>query len=327
MPAKTAVLLTNLGTPERLERAAVQRFLQEFLSDPYVVNLPRLLWQPLLRGLILPIRSGKTLSAYQRVWRGDGSPLLVFSQRQTDALQAALGEQVRVGLAMRYGQPAFAETLASLLDGGIERLVVLPLYPQYSRTTTETSRVHLRQTLNAFGESPEIEFIDSYHDHPDYIAALAESVREQWRTRQNHLLMSFHGLPKIYVERGDPYQDQCETTARLLADALGLADSDWSLGYQSRFGRQTWLQPYTADLLHEMGASSPDAVDVICPGFAADCLETLDEIEIEYRRHYIDCGGREFRYISALNDGRLHIEMMRSLVQPRLADEVRPESN
>lgn len=319
MSVKVAVLLTNLGTPDRLDRAAVKQFLGEFLSDPLVVNLPRIFWLPLLHGIILPLRSGNTLQGYQRVWRNDGSPLLAHSLHQAEALQSALGDSTRVALAMRYGNPSYPKVLEDLLVGGVEKLIVLPLYPQFSRTTTETSRLHLHSCLARLNATVEVEFIDNYHDHPAYIAALAESVRDHWTVGQRHLLMSFHGLPQINIERGDPYQSQCEATARLLADELGLDDKAWSLGYQSRFGKQKWIQPYTADVLHEMGASGLDSVDVICPGFAADCLETLDEIEVEYRKHFEDCGGREFNYIPALNDRESHIAMMQQLVEPHLS--------
>jgi len=318
MPVKTAVLLTNLGTPDRLERASVMRFLQAFLSDPMVVGLPRLLWLPLLYGFILPLRSGKTLAAYSRVWGEHGSPLMEYSLKQQASLQHRLGEHTRVALAMRYGNPSFEATLKSLLTDGIEKLVVLPLYPQFSITTTETTRVHLDKCLARLKLAPAIEFIDSYHDHPAYIEALAKSVRDHWQQHQHHLLISFHGLPQVNVERGDPYQEQCETSARLLVEKLALDDSQWSIGYQSRFGKQTWIQPYTADVLRDLANRGVKAVDVICPGFSADCLETLDEIQIEYRDFFIEHGGEQFHYIAALNDDDSHIEMMRDLVQPYL---------
>lgn len=318
MPASTAVLLTNLGTPDRLDRAAVQRFLCEFLSDPLVVRLPRVLWLPLLYGIILPLRSGKTLAAYTRVWSEAGSPLLAFAERQRAALQQVLREQARVDLAMRYGNPSYASVLRLLRDAGVDRIVVLPLYPQYSVTTTATSYKHLKTTLQELDYAPELEFIGYYPDHPAYIAALAESVSEHWQRGQRHLLMSFHGLPQANVERGDPYQAQCEQTARLLAARLGLQDTDWSIGYQSRFGKQAWIQPYTADVLRALAQRGVTEVDVICPGFSADCLETLDEIEVEYRDEYLRLGGEAFDYIPALNDRPAHIEMMRQLVLPRL---------
>ncbi len=319
MPAKTAVLLTNLGTPDALERASVKRFLKEFLSDPLVVRLPRVFWLPLLYGIILPLRSGKTLQAYSRVWSEAGSPLMTYSNKQRDALQQKLFEQAHVELAMRYGNPSYESVLRLLRDAGVEKLVVLPLYPQYSVTTTATSYKHLKNTLNELGYAPMLEFIGYYPDHPEYIEALAESIREHWHQGQRHLLMSFHGLPQANVDQGDPYQLQCEKTAKLLAAKLGLGDSDWSIGYQSRFGKQTWIQPYTSDVLHRLVERGIRAVDVVCPGFSSDCLETLDEIEVEYRNEFLELGGEEFNYIHALNDRDSHIEMMRSLVQPYLS--------
>jgi ferrochelatase len=319
MPAKTAVILTNLGTPDTLELGSVKRFLKEFLSDPLVVRLPRLLWLPLLYGVILPLRSPKTLQAYGRVWGEDGSPLMAYANRQRQALQQKLLEQAHVELAMRYGNPSFISVLRLLRTAGVDKLVVLPLYPQYSVTTTATSYKHLLNSLKQLDYAPKIEFIGYYPDHPAYIAALAESVREHRQPGERHLLMSFHGLPQANVDRGDPYQRQCEQSARLLADTLGLKDSDWSIGYQSRFGKQTWIQPYTSDVLRQLVARDIKTVDVVCPGFSADCLETLDEIKVEYRHEFIQLGGAELDYIPALNDRDAHIEMMRQLVEPYLS--------
>ena len=319
MSARTAVLLTNLGTPDRLDRSSVKRFLSEFLSDPLVVRLPRLFWLPLLYGVILPLRSGKTLQGYSRIWSDDGSPLLAYSNRQRTALQQKLLQQAHVDLAMRYGNPSYQSVLRLLRDAGIEKLVVLPLYPQYSVTTTATSYKHLKNTLRDLEYAPTLEFIGHYAEHPVYIDALAASIREHWLRGQRHLLMSFHGLPQANVDRGDPYQKQCENTAKLLAARLGLDDSAWSLGYQSRFGKQTWIQPYTSDLLHRLVERGVKAIDIVCPGFSVDCLETLDEIEVEYRTEFLALGGEQFSYIRALNDRDAHIEMMRSLVQPYLS--------
>jgi len=318
MPATTAVLLTNLGTPDSLELGSVKRFLREFLSDPLVVRLPRLLWLPLLYGVILPLRSPKTLQAYSRVWSEAGSPLLDIANRQRQALQERLFEQAQVELAMRYGNPSYSSVLRLLRSAGVERLIVLPLYPQYSVTTTATSYKHLLQNLKQLDYSPSIEFIGYYPDHPAYIDALAESVREHRNPGERHLLMSFHGLPQANVDRGDPYQRQCENSAQLLAARLELEPSDWSIGYQSRFGKQTWIQPYTSDVLKGLVARGIKAVDIVCPGFSADCLETLDEIKVEYRHEFMQLGGEEFDYIPALNDRNGHIEMMRQLIEPYL---------
>jgi len=320
MTHKTAVILTNLGTPAALDKVSVKRFLKQFLSDRRVVEIPRLPWWLILNGIILPIRSSKTLEGYERIWLDDGSPLLVYSQKQQVALQVLLGDETRVKLAMRYGEPSFHAVVESLLNDGFNRLIVLPLYPQNSATTTATSFHHLTDTIAARRDLPSIHFIDSYYDHPAYIEALAASVRRHWQinTQQNHLLMSFHGLPQINVDRGDPYYDQCLETASLLAAQLDLKDSDWSLSFQSRFGKQVWLKPYTSDVLPDLVEKGIKSVDVICPGFAADCLETLDEIKIEYRHLFIEAGGEVFNYIPALNDETGHIEMMRELVRPYL---------
>lgn len=320
MPAKTAVILTNLGTPDTLELSSVKRFLKEFLSDPLVVRLPRLLWLPLLYGVILPLRSPKTLQAYSRVWDTDGSPLMAYANKQREALQQKLLEHAHVELAMRYGNPSFVSVLRLLRDAGVNKLVVLPLYPQYSVTTTATSYKHLLNSMKELDYAPKIEFIGYYPDHPAYIAALAESIREHRQPGERHLLMSFHGLPQANVDRGDPYQRQCEQSARLLADSLGLKDSAWSIGYQSRFGKQTWIQPYTSDVLQSLVTRGIKSVDVVCPGFSADCLETLDEIKVEYRHEFLEHGGEEFDYIPALNDRAAHIEMMRQLVLPYLSN-------
>ena len=316
MSSKTAVLLTNLGTPDALDKASIKRFLKQFLSDPRVVEIPRPVWWLILNGIILPIRSGKTLQAYARVWQEQGSPLLVYSQKQQAALQALVGDKATVALAMRYGKPSFQSVVDKLLKEGFKRIIVLPLYPQNSATTTATSFYHLADVLAKRRDLPSIHFIDNYHDDPAYIDALTGSVKQHWQqtAQQNHLLMSFHGLPQVNVDKGDPYYDQCLKTADLLAKALGLGESDWSLSFQSRFGKQVWLKPYTADVLEALVAKGIKSVDVICPGFAADCLETLDEIKIEYRHLYIEQGGETLNYIPALNDDAAHIEMMRGLV-------------
>ena len=321
MPAKTAVLLTNLGTPETLSRASVKRFLNQFLSDPRVVEIPRLPWWLLLNGIILPLRSGKTLQGYERIWTDAGSPLMAYALRQQSALQQKLGNDITVVLAMRYGNPSFETVVGKLMESGLARLIVLPLYPQNSATTTATTFHHLADSLAKYRNLPSVHFIDSYHEHPAYIEALSNSVRAHWQkvTRQNHLLLSFHGLPQINIDRGDPYYDQCQKTAALLVEQLGLDEANWSLCFQSRFGKQVWLKPYTSDILSQLATSGTKAVDILCPGFSADCLETLDEIKIEYRDLYMAQGGEHFHYIPALNDNSDHIEMMRDLVQPYIS--------
>jgi ferrochelatase len=320
MSRKTAVLLTNLGTPAALDRSAVKQFLKEFLSDPLVVEIPRLPWWLLLNGLILPFRSAKTLRGYERIWTDEGSPLMVYAQRQAMALQRKLGDDIPVAMAMRYGEPSFKSVIGELMSGGMDRLIVLPLYPQNSATTTATTFQYLAQTLSGYRNQPSVHFIDSYYRHPAYIEALAESVRNHWNKTgsQNHLVMSFHGLPQINVDRGDPYYKQCLVTVKLLAEILELEKTDWSLCFQSRFGKQVWLKPYTRETLSELSANGIKSVDIICPGFSADCLETLDEIQIEYRDFFMQAGGEQFRYIPALNEHPDHIKMMYALLSPYL---------
>jgi len=323
MPLTTAVLLSNLGTPDSLDRSAVRRFLKQFLSDRRVVEMPWLPWWLILNGVILPMRSGRTLQAYQRIWTDQGSPLMAYSLRQQSALQEKLGSRVPVALAMRYGNPSFKTVIGKLMQSGLEQLIVLPLYPQNSATTTATTFHHLADTLAGTRHLPSIHFIDSYYQHPAYIEALASSVQAHWgnTAQRNHLLMSFHGLPQINVDRGDPYYDQCQKTANLLADQLDLEASHWSLCFQSRFGKQVWLKPYTSEVLRDIAVNGSKAVDIICPGFSADCLETLDEIDIEYRDLFMQQGGEQFHYIAALNDDDMHIEMMRTMLKPYLPNQ------
>ncbi len=320
MPAKTAVLLTNLGTPDALSKASVKRFLNQFLSDQRVVELPRIPWWLILKLIILPFRSPKSLLAYQRIWTDQGSPLLVYSKKQQSALQQKLGDKAQVALAMRYGIPAFDTVVDELLASDVNKLVVLPLYPQNSATTTATTYHHLAQTLASRRDIPSVHFIDNYHEHPAYIQALAQSVRGHWEKSgtRNHLLISFHGLPQVNVDRGDPYYRQCLQTANLLTQKLDLEASNWSCSFQSRFGRQVWLKPYTSEILTNLLKKGVQAVDIICPGFPTDCLETLDEINIECRELFVQQGGEQFHYIPALNDDANHIEMMYALVKPYL---------
>ena len=245
MPTKTAVILSNLGTPDTLTKGSVKQFLKQFLSDPRVVEIPRPIWWLILNLIILPFRSPKTLAGYARVWMKGGSPLMVVSMQQKVALQQKLGDQIPVALAMRYGKPSLQSVVDELLSEGVNHLILLPLYPQNSATTTATTFHHLAQVLAKRRDLPSIHFVDNYHDHPAYIDALTESVRDHWQQagQQNHLLMSFHGLPQVNVDRGDPYYSQCLRSAELLADKLGLLNADWSLSFQSRFGKQQWLKP------------------------------------------------------------------------------------
>ncbi|TXI06282.1 MAG: ferrochelatase [Rhizobium sp.] len=317
---KTGVLLVNLGTPDAPTPGAIRRYLREFLSDPRVVELPRAIWLPVLYGFILPFRPKKLVHAYQSVWTERGSPLLDVSRQQARQLQTLLGADVPVALAMTYGSPSVAEQLAELKQKGVGRIIVLPLYPQYSGTTTAAAMDVIFKVLAGERCLPELHTINDYHAHPAYIEALAASVRRHWQTHGagEHLLMSFHSIPQRYVKQGDPYDAQCKITAKLLAEALQLKPEQWSISFQSRLGREPWLQPYTDIILPQYAAKGIRTVDVICPGFSADCLETLEEVAIRYREDFLAAGGTGFRYIPALNADDAHIRMMQTLVQSAL---------
>jgi protoporphyrin/coproporphyrin ferrochelatase len=323
-PARAGVLLLNLGTPDAPTPAAIRPYLREFLSDRRVVDLPRALWLPILYGVILPLRPRKLAPQYARIWRPDGSPLLAITREQRKALADALardgGAPPLVLEAMRYGRPAIAAAVAELQRAGVTRLVVLPLYPQYSDTTTASALDGLRAALQALHWQPELRVIEEYHADDGYIAALAGSVREHWAAhgRGECLLLSFHGIPVRYAERGDPYGTQCEATARQLATALGLAEGQWRVAYQSRVGKAPWLQPYTDELIPQLARQGARRLDVVCPGFAADCLETLDEIAIRYAEAFVAAGGEALRYVPALNARPAHVEALARLVRSRL---------
>ncbi|NNG13894.1 MAG: ferrochelatase [Gammaproteobacteria bacterium] len=322
MPDRTGVLLCNLGTPEAPTPAAVRRYLAEFLSDPRVVEIPRLLWKLILHTVILTTRPRHVAKAYAKVWTDEGSPLLAISRRQQTALKQQLaedlGSEVPVALGMCYGKPSIAEALNELRQAGVRRLLILPLYPQYSATTTAAVFDAVVRELGRWRWLPELRMVNHYHDEPAYIEALAGSVQGYWDEHgrsSKRLLMSFHGLPKASLEAGDPYYCECHTTARLLAEKLGLTDKEWKLTFQSRFGPAEWLQPYTDETLKTWGQAGIDAVDTVCPGFAADCLETLEEMSIQNRELFIEHGGKDYRYIPALNDSAAHIGALSSLVQ------------
>lgn len=314
---KAGVLLVNLGTPDAPTPVAIRRYLREFLSDSRVVELPRALWLPVLYGFILPFRPKKLAHAYSAVWSERGSPLLAVSQQQALNLQALLGADVPVALGMTYGNPSLGDALSELKQKGVGRIVVLPLYPQYSGTTTASVFDGIARVLARERHIPELRTINDYHAHPAYIEALAASVRAYRQTHgaSEHLLMSFHSIPQRYVNQGDPYDVQCKKTAALLAEALQLKPEQWSLSFQSRLGREPWLQPYTDIVLPQYAARGIKTLDVICPGFSADCLETLEEVAIRYRADFLAAGGADFRYIPALNADEQHIRMMQALVQ------------
>lgn len=322
--AGVGVLLANLGTPDAPTPTAIRRYLRQFLSDRRVVELPRALWLPVLYGFILPFRPRRLAHAYAQVWQAEGSPLLVISRQQQAALSLALqnrlGRPLPVALAMTYGEPSIASALAELDAAGVERILLLPLYPQYSGTTTAAVLDGVFSRLSARRLLPALHTISDYHDDPGYIAALAASVHAHWQSqgRGAHLLMSFHSIPQRYVDAGDPYQRQCQATAQLLARALQLDETQWSLSYQSRIGNQPWLSPYTDLYITELAQRGYSTLDVICPGFSADCLETLEEVSLRYGETFRAAGGNALRYIPALNADEAHIDALAQLVLRQL---------
>jgi len=325
MPENLGVLMLNLGTPEAPTPTAVRRYLAEFLKDPRVVEVPRPIWWLILHGVILRVRPNRSAKAYQSVWTDRGSPLLDVARRQAAGLHLLLkqriGEGVRVELGMRYGKPSAAEALARLKAANVRRLLVLPLYPQYSATTTASTFDAVTNELSTWRWLPEIRFINHYHDDPGYIDALAESIRSAWAEHgePERLLFSFHGIPKRYFMAGDPYHCHCHKTARMVTQRLGLQDDHWMVAFQSRVGRDEWLQPYTDETLKLWGADGVKSVHVIAPGFSADCLETLEEIDVENRRYFLDAGGQSYHYIPCLNDDPQHLNMLAGLVERHCA--------
>lgn len=300
------VLLVNLGTPAAPTPEAVRTYLAEFLGDPRVVEIPRFIWLPILYGLVLRKRPAQSAAKYAKVWTGEGSPLMVHTRRQAALLGAAMPD-AKVAFAMRYGEPSIASGLAQLK--GCDEVLVVPMYPQFARSTTESIRDVLPKGTR---------MLEDFHDHPAYIAALAALVRGDWTThgQPDVLVMSFHGLPQRAIERGDPYFRQCMKTADLLAQALGLEDERFRVGFQSRFGPAKWIQPYTSDILTRLGTEKTSRVDVFCPGFVADCLETLEEIAMEGREIFQHAGGGEYRALPCLNEHPAWIEGLAKIVRP-----------
>ncbi|HXE77131.1 MAG TPA: ferrochelatase [Rhodanobacter sp.] len=318
---QAAVLLVNLGTPTAPTAAALRPYLAQFLGDRRVIDYPRWRWWPILHGVVLRVRPARSARAYAKIWSAAGSPLRVYSEALAAALQAELEARtpgkLRVELAMRYGEPAVETTMARLQREGVRRLLVLPLYPQYSATSTGSVIDAVADGLKALRWPPELRLVNDYHDDPGHIEALAASIRESWRRhgRGERLLLSFHGIPERYARLGDPYPEQCQATANLLRGRLGLGADELQLSFQSRVGRERWLHPYTDMVVRELAQAGVRRLDVACPGFAVDCLETLEEIGMQNRDAFLAAGGSELNYIPALNAGDGQVRSLAALVQ------------
>jgi len=318
------ILVTNLGTPEAATPAALRKYLGEFLADPRITELPRWLWWLILHGVILRIRPAKSAAKYQKVWTEAGSPLLTISQAQvqaiTERLQTHYAGPIHVALGMRYGDPSLASGLKTLFSQNVQKVIILPLYPQYASSTTGSTFDAVAQVLTRWRWIPELQFINCYHDHPAYIEALASHIEAHWAThgQAEKLLFSYHGIPKRFFLSGDPYHCQCYKTSRLVAERLALPEDRWLTAFQSRFGREEWLKPYTDKQVKALAKSGIKRLDIICPGFSADCLETLEEIDQENRELFLRAGGDTFHYIPALNAAPEHIDALTAVLTQRL---------
>ena len=321
---KVGVLVTNLGTPDAPKKAELRRYLKEFLSDPRVVEIPRLLWWMILNLVILNIRPKRSAKAYSTVWTERGSPLMFYTQDQANALRNKLqqqyGDSIVVEFAMRYGSPSVDSVVDKMLQQGVRKLVVLPLYPQYCASTTASTFDAIAQSFSKRRWIPELRFVTHYHDNPDYINAVATKIQSHWdqHGRADKLIFSYHGIPKRYLLNGDPYHCECLKTSRLIAVALGLKDSEHFTSFQSRFGREEWLKPYTDDSLKTFAGQGIKSVQIVCPGFSADCLETIEEIGEENRDYFLEAGGERYEYIAALNADKEHIQALTKILESHL---------
>lgn len=317
---RIGILVVNFGTPDSPTPRDVRRFLARMLSDPRVVELPRALWLPILYGFILPLRPAKVAPKYRKIWSAAGSPLREQSDQLRSALASTLAQRMMapfsLEFAMLYGTPSVAQSLQRLRDSGAHRVMILPLFPQYCGTTTGAVYDQVTAELAGWRWLPELRFITEYHDQPEYIEALRESVAAHWRAhgRTGHLVVSFHGIPERYFHQGDPYFCKCQKTARLLCEELMLKEGEWTVTFQSRFGPSEWLRPYTLDTLAAMPRRGIKTVTVICPGFAVDCLETLEEIDVENRAAFMNAGGERFEYVPALNARAEHAALLASQI-------------
>lgn len=316
MTPKVGILFINIGTPQSPTKEAVREYLAEFLSDPYLIDYPRWLWMPILNRIILKSRPARSAALYASIWEETGSPLMRFTTSIADKVQR-VNPDWQTAVGMRYGSPSIRDGLQALADGGVEHLIIFPLFPQSSSTTSLTAIDEAQRQLTAGFSFEQITVIEEYHDHPAYIQSLANTIQREWTEggQPEKLLFSFHGVPQRYITRkGEPYQDQCYTTAHLTAAELGLRPMDYIVSFQSRFGPEPWLTPYTDETLAELGDKGLDSLAVVCPGFAADCLETLEEIATEGRKEYEHAGGKGFRYIPAMNDRDEHIESLTAII-------------
>ena len=315
---KPGVLLANLGSPTAPTVPAVRKFLKDFLGDPRVVNLPRPIWLFILYCFVLPFRPKKSAKAYQKIWTEHGSPLVYLTALLSDKLAAKLSlKGIEVAYAMRYGEPSIAKQLRQFKEAGVDNVVILPLYPQYSSTTTASIYDDVIKELNQWRHLPSFQFVSDYHQYDGYITAVAEAIQAHWQAqgRNELLVMSFHGLPEMLTKLGDPYYYQCQATAKLIAEKLGVDDKQWLLVFQSRFGKAEWLKPYCADTLAALPGQGVKSVDLVCPGFAVDCLETLEEIAMENQHVFLEAGGEKYSYIAALNDSDRHVDALSKLLE------------
>ena len=326
-PNSVGILLVNLGTPDDTKTSSVRRYLRQFLSDPRVIEVPKVIWWFVLNLFILPFRPSKSAEAYKEIWTKEGSPLLLYSEEITKKIQKSFNERelkndFHVELAMSYGKPSIENSLNKLRKKNVRRILLLPMYPQYSSTTTGSVFENVTKVLSKQRWIPEFRHINQYHDNKAYIETISDSIKEFWKSNgtSDRLLFSFHGLPKKMLLEGDPYHCQCYKTARLVSEKLELSENDWFVSFQSRLGPTKWLEPYTDETLKSWGEKKSGVVDVICPGFSVDCLETLEEIAMENAEYYEEAGGKKLRYIPALNSQQKHISFLINLIEKNISD-------
>ena len=326
-PNSVGILLVNLGTPDNTKTSSVRRYLRQFLSDPRVIEVPKVIWWFVLNLFILPFRPSKSAEAYKEIWTKEGSPLLLYSEEITKKIQKSfngreLKNDFHVELAMSYGKPSIENSLNKLRKKNVRRILLLPMYPQYSSTTTGSVFENVTKVLSKQRWIPEFRHINQYHDNKAYIETISDSIKEFWKSNgtSDRLLFSFHGLPKKMLLEGDPYHCQCYKTARLVSEKLELSEDDWFVSFQSRLGPTKWLEPYTDETLKSWGEKKSGVVDVICPGFSVDCLETLEEIAMENAEYYEEAGGKKLRYIPALNSQQKHISFLINLIEKNISD-------